>query len=128
MLVSVINEQASDVILLRQNYVSTSHWVLVAGYVAPGERLEDAARREVLEETGLSVIRTHYIDSYIHEGKDLLMIGFVALVADEDPADRSGEVDDIRWERIHRAPKLLRPGSIGHRHLLHTIEYIRLGD
>ncbi len=81
----------------------------------------------MFEETGLRVTRTHYIDSYIHQGKGLLMIGFAALTADENPRHCSAEVDDIRWESIHRAPELLRPGSTGHRHLLSTIELIERG-
>jgi len=110
---AVVNERR-EVALLKQSYVSESHWVLVAGYVTQGEAAEQAAAREIEEETGLAVTSLDYISSYHHARRDLLMLGFLARV---DKADfkPSCEVDDVRWFPLHEASAHLIPGSIGQR-------------
>ena len=51
---AVVNE-CGEVALLRQNYVSTTNHVCVAGVMKPGESAEDTVVREVGEELGLDV-------------------------------------------------------------------------
>lgn len=111
-LVVVVNPK-DEVLLLRQNYVSESHWVLVAGYLKVGETLEQAVAREVQEETGLTVQDCHYILSYDYPRKELLMLGFVAYTNDITFTHHSKEVDDLRWASFPIAQQLLREGSIG---------------
>lgn len=110
--IAVVVNDDQEVALLKQSYVSTSHWVLVAGYVTQGETAEQAAAREVEEETGLRVRLLEYISSYHHKRRDLLMLGFIARVekADFKP---SREVDDVRWFPLREASAHLIPGSIG---------------
>ena len=112
-IVVVVNEHR-EVALLKQSYVSDSHWVLVAGYVTQGETAEQAAAREVGEETGLCVKSLEYISSYHHERRDLLMLGFLARV-EKAGFKPSREVDDIRWFPLREASAHLIPGSIGQR-------------
>ncbi len=123
-LVAVVSE-SMDVVLLRQDYVSESNWVLVAGYVKAGESLEHAVQREVLEETGLKIYDCRYVSSYPYAKKDLLMVGFVAFSADDRFLQESKEVDDIRWESLRAAPSRLRTGSIGHEHVLNVIRCLK---
>lgn len=106
----VINE-FNEVALLKQDYVSTTNWVLVAGYIKQGETLEDAVKREVDEETGQKVIKTTYISSYYYDKRELLMIGFRSDVEKRD-FNNSKEVDKIEWYKLHDAVTLLREGSI----------------
>jgi len=98
--------------LLKQHYISTTHWVLVAGYNQIGETAEETVRREVAEETGLRVESCQYVASYYHEGKRALLLGFLARV-DGELSIGSAEVDDLRWVDFDGAEPLLRPGSIG---------------
>lgn len=115
---AVVNEY-NEVALLKQDYVSTN-WVLVAGYVKQGETLEEAAIREVEEETGQKVNKTTYISSYYYEKSDLLMVGFRCDVKKRE-FNKSKKVDKIKWHRLTEAVNLLREGSIAKQLLLSFI-------
>ena len=85
--------------------------VLVAGYIMPGESAEDAARREIAEETGLTVTSLRYMGSYPHMNGDMLMLGFCAIAEGEVQSD-SSEVLSARWCTPEEAVASLREGSI----------------
>ena len=103
--------QYDEVALIRQNYVSTANYVCVAGIMKLGESAEETVVREVKEELGLDVKSLTYIKSYPYEKKEMLMLGYKAVV---DKADfkLSGEVDSARWVKFDEALGLLREGSI----------------
>ena len=107
---AVVNEQ-NEVALLRQNYVSTSSYVCVAGIMKIGESAEDTVIREVKEELGLDVIDLEFIRSYPYEKKEMLMLGYKAVVKKSD-FSISGEVDSVKWVKFENALSLLREGSI----------------
>ncbi len=107
---AVVNEQ-NEVALLRQNYVSTSSCVCVAGIMKIGESAEDTVIREVKEELGLNVIDLKFIKSYPYEKKEMLMLGYKAVVKKSD-FSISGEVDSAKWVKFENALSLLREGSI----------------
>lgn len=107
---AVINEY-NEVALLRQDYVSTTNWVLVAGYIKQGEALEDAVIREVDEETGQRADKVTYVSSYYYDKRELLMVGFRCDVKKLD-FNQSKEVDNIEWHKLPEAGDLLREGSI----------------
>lgn len=107
---AVVNEQ-NEVALLRQNYVSTSSYVCVAGIMKIGESAEDTVIREVKEELGLDVIDLKFIRSYPYEKKEMLMLGYKAVVKKSD-FSISGEVDSVKWVKFENALGLLREGSI----------------
>ena len=73
-IVLAVNEK-DEAVLIRQSYVSEKRSVCVAGYIKPGERAEETAARELLEETGLRAESLRYIGSYPHTEKELLMLG-----------------------------------------------------
>lgn len=106
----VVNE-LGEIGLIRQNYVSTTNYICVAGYMKPGERAEDTAAREVLEEVGLKAEKIICIDSYPFEKRDMLMLGFVALVKKGEFC-LSGEVDQAEWFSYETAMARLKEGSI----------------
>ena len=107
---AVVNEQ-NEVALLRQEYVSATKYVCVAGVMKPGESAEDAAKREIGEELGLDVEKLTYIRSYPYEKKEMLMLGFRADVRKAD-LRLSREVDSAQWVSFAEAPGKLREGSI----------------
>lgn len=107
---AVVNE-CGEIALLRQNYVSTTKYVCVAGIMKPGESAEETAVREISEELGLHVKSVEYVKSYPYEKKEMLMLGFKA-VAEKKDFSLSGEVDDAQWVKLEDAPELLREGSI----------------
>lgn len=107
---AVVNEYG-EIALLRQNYVSTTSYVCVAGVMKLGESAEDTARREVKEEIGLDVETLEFVRSYPYEKKEMLMLGFHAIVKKAD-FNISGEVDAVEWFPLSAATDKLRPGSI----------------
>ncbi len=110
---AVVNE-AGEVALLRQGYVSADKYVCVAGIMKPGESAEEAVIREVREETGQEVDALEYIASYPYEKKEMLMLGFRAVVR-KRPFRLSGEVDAAVWVPAAEALSLMREGSIAWR-------------
>jgi len=107
---AVVNEK-NEVVLLRQDYVSTTNYVCVAGVMKLGESAEETVVREVKEELGLTVEDVAYIKSYPYEKKDMLMLGFRASVK-KDELVLSGEVDSAEWFPFEEALGQLREGSI----------------
>lgn len=107
---AVVNEYG-EIALLRQDYVSKTNYVCVAGVMKIGESAEDTAVREIGEELGLKVKSLEYIKSYPFDKKEMLMLGFKAVVEKHD-FTLSGEVDAAKWVKPEDALGLLREGGI----------------
>lgn len=107
---AAVNEE-NEVALIRQDYVSTTNYVCIAGIMKLGESAEECAMREVEEEIGLKVENVEFIRTYPYEKKEMLMIGFKATVKKAD-FHLSGEVDSVQWFPLPEAPRQLRDGSI----------------
>ncbi len=98
-------------VLLQRETRRPEREVLVAGYVKPGESAEDAARREIMEETGLSATELRYVGSFPHMAGNQLMLGFAAQAEGEAIPD-SSEILSDRWATMEDAIASLREGSI----------------
>ena len=86
-------------LLGRQPSWPADRWSTLAGFVEPGETLEDAVRREVLEEAGVQVVDCDYHSSQPWPFPASLMLGFTARA--DDPAIRVGaELADARWFEV----------------------------
>lgn len=80
-------------------------YALVAGFVEVGESLDDAVRREVLEETGLHVDRIRYFDSQPWGFSRSLLVGFFAdLVGPPTVKLDSGELSEAVWFKRQDIP------------------------
>ena len=84
--------QQTAIAVLDEHRYST-----IAGFVEPGESLEDAVRREVFEETNIHVSDVHYHSSQPWPFPSSLMLGFVAKATSEDIVLNDGELEDARW-------------------------------
>lgn len=107
---AVVNEY-EEIALLRQNYVSATKYVCVAGIMKIGESAEDAVIREVQEEIGQKVEKLKFIRSYPYEKKEMLMLGYKATVKKHD-FQLSGEVEFAEWVKFENALSLLREGGV----------------
>jgi NAD+ diphosphatase len=79
----------------------------LAGFVEPGETLEEAVRREVLEESGIEVGEVWYHSSQPWPFPSNIMLGFHAEGLNDDIVVDDEEMVDVRWftrEQIANPP------------------------
>ena len=69
----------------------------LAGFVEPGETLEEAVRREVFEESGIRVGRVRYLASQPWPFPSTLMVGFLAEALTEEITVDTEELVEARW-------------------------------
>ena len=96
-------------LLGRQASWPEGRYSTVAGFVEPGESLEDAVRREVYEETNVHVGTVQYHSSQPWPFPSSLMLGFVAEATSSDIRLNDGELEDARWFSRDE----LRSGKVG---------------
>src|ERR1700692_1245492 len=72
-------------------------YTTIAGFVEPGESLEDAVAREVFEETGIEVDQIEYHSSQPWPFPSSLMLGFTAHAVTTEVRLRDEELEDVRW-------------------------------
>jgi NAD+ diphosphatase len=84
-------------ILGRQAHWPPGRYSALAGFVEPGESLEEAVAREVREETGARVADVAYHSSQPWPFPASLMLGFIARWTSGEPVVGDGELEDVRW-------------------------------
>jgi NAD+ diphosphatase len=101
----------------------------LAGFVEPGESLEDTVRREIFEEAGVRVTAMRYRSSQPWPFPASLMLGFHATAVERTLAIDRDELADARWfhkdelvDPAARPVTLPRPDSIA-RHLIESWLY-----
>lgn len=95
--VIVLVTDGERALLGRQAAWPAGRYSTVAGFVEPGESLEDAVAREVREETGVLVDTVEYHSSQPWPFPSSLMLGFVAHAARTEIHRSDEELEDARW-------------------------------
>lgn len=72
-------------------------WSVLAGFVEPGETLEQTVMREVFEESQVRVRACRYLGSQPWPFPSSLMLGFEADAEPDDPVPNPDELEDVRW-------------------------------
>jgi ADP-ribose pyrophosphatase YjhB (NUDIX family) len=97
----VVDRDARVLLIRRGRPPSAGTWTLPGGRLEPGESLQDAVRREVLEETGVAVevVCELCCVTIRREGYVFLVHEFLALPAlpDAAPPRAGDDADDVRW-------------------------------
>ena len=93
----VLVSDGERALLGRQASWPEGRYSTIAGFVEPGESLEDAVVREVLEETGVRVLESEYHSSQPWPFPASLMIGFSARAAATEIPRADEELEDVRW-------------------------------
>jgi NAD+ diphosphatase len=107
----VIVEHQGACLLGRQAGWPPGRYSTLAGFVEPGEALEDAVRREVMEESGVRVGEVHYHSSQPWPMPASLMVGFTAVALDPSIQLRDRELEDARWFTPQQIADGLADGS-----------------
>jgi NAD+ diphosphatase len=85
-------------LLGRQASWPEGRFSVLAGFVEPGETLEEAVRREVREESSVELGEVGYVASQPWPFPSSLMIGFHAVAnGGAEPRPRDGELSEVRW-------------------------------
>jgi NAD+ diphosphatase len=95
--VIMLVEHEGACLLGRQAGWPAHRYSTLAGFVEPGEALEDAVRREVAEEAGVIVDEVHYHSSQPWPMPASLMVGFIATAVSREIRMRDLELEDARW-------------------------------
>jgi NAD+ diphosphatase len=106
----VLIERGDQLLLARARRFPTVMYSVLAGFVEPGESLEETVAREVKEEVGLLLKNIRYFGSQPWPFPHSLMIGFTATYAGGEISLDDNEIEDAGWFTVDNLPPL--PGKI----------------
>lgn len=100
--------------VLKDNKILLSHNVafqgnrhsLIAGFVEPGETLEECVKREILEEVSIQVRNIKYFGSQSWPFPNSLMIGFIAEYEGGEISVDGKEISQAGWYDVNSLPEL----------------------
>jgi NAD+ diphosphatase len=95
--VIVLVEHDGHALLGRQAGWPPGQYSVLAGFVGPGESLEEAVIREVEEESGITVHDPRFVTSQPWPFPQQVMLGFEARADGGTPTPQDGELEDVRW-------------------------------
>ncbi len=98
------------ILLARSPQFPTGLYSVIAGFIEPGESLEEAVSREVFEEVGLMISDIRYFGSQPWPFPDSLMIGFVAKYVSGSIVCDPVEIESAAWFTRDAMPDL--PGHL----------------
>jgi NAD+ diphosphatase len=107
--------EGERMLLTRQTSWPAGRYSLVAGFVEPGETLEQCVEREIQEETGVAVTDVAYTGSQPWPFPHQLMVGFTARYASGEVVVDKSELEDAKWFTLDALPMLPSPLSIARR-------------
>lgn len=110
--ITLIHRGDDEVLLVRAKNFRTDFYGLVAGFVETGETLEEAAKREALEETGISIKNLRYFGSQPWPYPCGLMVGFHADYAGGDIHLQQSEIAKGGWFNRNNLPQIPEKLSI----------------
>ena len=101
------------VLLGRSPRFPKSMYSTLAGFVEPGESLEQALEREVFEEVGIKVKNIKYFNSQPWPFPASLMLGFFAEAVNDEMTIDYDEIEDANWFSINELKSLEHPSING---------------
>lgn len=106
----VLRRDASEVLLIRRkNEPFAGLWALPGGFVDPDETLEQAAKRELEEETGIRA-KVEQLAAFSDPDRDprgrTISVAFVARVAASRAVSAGDDAADAAWYPTSRLPRL----------------------
>lgn len=110
--VIVLIARDQEILLARAPRFPEGMYSILAGFVEPGESLEETIVREVQEEVGVSVHDIQYFGSQPWPYPNSLMLGFTAQYAGGEIAIDHQEIVDAAWFHKHNLPRLPSRHSI----------------
>ena len=97
-----------ELLMAQHSYHDTIRYALIAGFVEPGESIEEAVHREVLEEVGVKIKNLKYMKSQSWPFPNSLMLGFTA---EYDSGDIKVDGDEIVRAKWFKKDEIIRYAS-----------------
>ena len=116
----LITDGGRRVLLGRKGIWPAGRYSALAGFVEPGETLEDTVARETREEVGVEVTNIQYFGSQPWPFPHSLMIAFTAEYAGGELKPDGVEIEEARWFDVEDLPSLPPSISISRR-LINTV-------
>jgi NAD+ diphosphatase len=104
-----------EILLARKKEWPQGRYSALAGFVEPGEELEDTVRRETREEVGLEIKNLHYFGSQPWPFPHQLMIAFTADYAGGEITPDGVEIEEAAFFDVEKLPDLPAGISISRR-------------
>jgi NAD+ diphosphatase len=95
-----------ELLLARSPHYAPGMFSALAGFVEPGESLEDCIHREVGEEVGVTVRDLRYYGSQSWPFPHSLMVAYTAKWVEGEIVPQAGEIEDARWYPLAALPKI----------------------
>lgn len=111
----VVISNGKKILLARSPHFPSEVYSALAGFVEPGESLEQAVHREVKEEVGINIKDIRYFGSQPWPFPDSLMIAFTAEYESGSIIIDGKEIEDAAWFDPDKLPKLPSSYSISRR-------------
>lgn len=112
--VIVLVNKGEEILLAQHKNRNDGMYGCIAGFVEIGETVENAVKREVLEETGLTVKNIRYVGSQSWPFPDQLMLAFRAEYDGGEIKVQEDELKEAAWFKRTSLPKVPPPGSVAH--------------
>ncbi len=120
----VVTNRTKDKILLAK-HVGQKDFILFAGYIKKGETAEKAVTREFKEETKLNTVKYKYMSSRYHEPRNVLMLNFIMVAEDGEPAIDEKEIELVKWFSFDEAMEAIKKDSTAEAFLKSAIAEIK---
>ncbi len=124
-----VRQRALQVLLVRRKeWPFAGQWAMPGGFVRPGESLDDAARRELSEETGVREVLLEQLRVFSAPHRDprtwVITVAYTALVASDTLALQAGtDAAEAAWFRVQALPQ---PLAFDHSEILdHAVASLR---
>jgi NAD+ diphosphatase len=101
-----------EILLAHSQRFPAKFYSVLAGFVEPGETLEECVRREIREEVGVDVKNIKYFGSQPWPFPDSLMIAFTAEYSTGDITVDNSEIHDAGWFSAEKLPPVPKKFSI----------------
>ncbi|HLA56130.1 MAG TPA: NUDIX hydrolase [Flavobacterium sp.] len=105
------NENGNELLLIkRKNEPFKGSWALPGGFVEEDEDLQDAAHRELLEETGVKIETSVQLKAFGKPGRDprqrTVAVAFMAFVDGNTIAKAADDAAEAAWFPVNKLPEL----------------------
>ena len=120
--------RGNEILLARGVRFTHKVYSVLAGFVEPGETLEETVSREIMEETGISVKNIKYFGNQPWPFSSSMMIAFTAEYESGEIRIDEKEILDAAWYSPDNLPMLPSPYSIARRLIMDFVEKTKNGS